>query len=362
MGNFTWQKIRTFFSAKNTDANYLKAILDTTIDAIITIDQHKKIEIFNKTAEHVFGFTKEEVVGKDISVLALDNIPTAGMNIETTAKRKNSSTFSIDIAASKVDTTKQLFTIRDITLRKESETLKLQNIRMETEANAKNEYVSILGHELRTPLTSIQGSLGLLLDEKELSAKEKELLSIAYRNAERLGNIIRDVIDIGRLQAGKLKIELNPISLVPLVKEAIAVWRLIANTKGVILVDTIPEIEIIVLVNYDRLIQVCLNMLSNAVKFSHPGQTITISMQPSENNVRISVEDEGIGISEAFRPRLFTAFSQADYGNTKIEGVGLGLHISKRIVEQFGGIIGYVSKKERGTVFYFDLPIYRAIS
>ncbi|MBS3904967.1 MAG: PAS domain-containing sensor histidine kinase [Simkania sp.] len=375
-----WKKIKSLFLFTNVDTINLKAILDATIDAIITINDQKQIISFNRAAERLFGFAKEEVLGKNVNIIIPEPFHNQhdgyidhylktgekkiiGIGREVIAQTKDGSILPIDLAVSEVSLNqKRFFTgiIRDIRQKKEAEIAKQKNIRMEAEAAAKNEYISILSHELRTPLTAIQGSLGLLSAEQEFSEKTKELLSIAYRNVERLGTIVKDLLDIEKLQAGKLQLESKPIPLIPLVKEAVATFRLIANKKEIVLVDETPSIDIYVFADYTRLIQVCLNLLSNAIKFSPPGEKVAISLQALQNTVRISVEDHGPGIPESLHPKLFTPFFQIVQDNTRPEGVGLGLYTCKKIIAQFGGQIGFTANTGSGTIFYFELPIYTA--
>jgi signal transduction histidine kinase len=241
--------------------------------------------------------------------------------------------------------------------KEEAEALRQKNIRMEAEAKAKSEYISILSHELKTPLTAIQGSLGILLSE-DLPERPKELLSIAYRNTERLGNIIKAVLDVERFQEGKFKIESKIISVVPLLKEAIATSQFLAQKKNIYIIDEVPLDDVCVFSDYNRLFQVCLNLLSNAIKFSYFEGKVTVSMEVTENRVIVYVKDEGCGVPEYFRSQLFMPFSQASQGDMKAEGVGLGLHISKKIIDLFGGKIGCDSIEGQGAIFYFELPKY----
>lgn len=374
-----WHKLKSFFSFTDASTINLQAILDTTIDAIITIDEKKEILSFNKAAERIFGYTKDEVIGRNVNILMpepfhiehdgyLDHYfqtgekKIIGIGREVVALRKDGSVFPIDLAVSEVILDRsRLFTgiIRDITQKKEAEELKQKNIRMEAEVSAKNEYISILSHELRTPMTAIQGSLGLILIEKDFPEKTQDLLSIAYRNAERLGNITKIILDVEKLQSGKLEMELKPTLLVPLVKESIATSQFLARAQKVTLVDELPLMDIWVLSDHNRLIQVCLNLISNAIKFSPSGEKVRVYLKIMGEKVRVSVEDYGPGIAESFQPKLFTPFSQASQGNMKVEGIGLGLHICKKIMDQFGGEIGFTTQEGNGSTFYFELPIYR---
>jgi signal transduction histidine kinase len=281
-----------------------------------------------------------------------------GIGREAIGQRKDGSMFPIDLAVSEVRVNRERFftgIVRDITQKKDAEALKAQNISMEAASQAKNEYIAVLSHELKTPLTAIRGSLGLLLAENGGAEKSRKLLSIAYRSTERLEGMLKDVLDMEKLQVGKLSMEKGPVSLGPLVKEAMVAVRAAAEAKGITLIDAIPSVQVRVFVDYNRLLQVCLNLLTNAIKFSYPEGKVTVSLEVVQDKVRVSVEDRGVGIPKEFLPKLFLPFSRA---NQREEGTGLGLHICKKIIEQLDGKMGVTTPKGEGSVFYFELPVY----
>ena len=227
----------------------------------------------------------------------------------------------------------------------------------------KSEFVSVVSHELRTPLTSIRGSLGLVSNTSAdaLSASAKNLLDIAQRNAERLGVLIDDLLDVEKLEAGKLRLELRQQPIEPLIQQALETNTPYATQHGVrfeLAVYGAPH----VLVDGHRLIQVVTNLLSNAVKFSPRGGVVEIAVAcPTPDRVRVSVRDHGPGIPTEFMSRIFTKFSQADASDTRNKGgTGLGLTISRGLVEQMGGMIDLEQPADGGTRFYFELPVRTA--
>lgn len=366
-------KRKEAFSSAN-----LQAILDTTVDAIITISEKACILSFNKTAEKMFGYSRQEVIGENVHILMPEPFHSQhdtyiqnylktgqkkiiGIGRELVAKRKDGSLFPIDLAVSEICTGSQhVFTgiIRDITERKKAEEEREKNIRMEAEMIAKNEYISILVHELRTPLTAIYSSLELLIEEKEVSFKVGEYLEIANRNAERLVRIVNDVLDVAKIQAGKLKVELGSASLMEIVNEAIVCSKPIADKTGIQLVVLWPAQDITVFTDGSRLVQVLLNLFSNAIKFSPKKGKVTITMGNTSNQAQILVQDQGKGIPEEFYAKIFTPFSQAAISSShSFGGTGLGLHICKNIMEQLGGEITFSSKKDEGTTFCLHVPI-----
>ncbi|MDO8891717.1 MAG: CHASE domain-containing protein [Sulfurimicrobium sp.] len=225
----------------------------------------------------------------------------------------------------------------------------------------KSEFVSTVSHELRTPLTSIRGSLGLVSGgvAGELPAQAKSLIAIAYGNTERLLALINDLLDIDKIQSGKMDFHLKPQALMPLIEQAITANGGYAEQYQMSYRITSSLPEVMVNADSERLVQVMSNLLSNAAKFSHPGDQVEIATTLENQRVRIAVTDHGVGIPEAFHERIFEKFTQADSSDTRHKGgTGLGLSITKAIVEMMHGEIGFSSKQGVGTTFWFILPEY----
>lgn len=238
--------------------------------------------------------------------------------------------------------------LRDITRRKELDRMK-------------NEFISTVSHELRTPLTSIRGSLKLISAgvTGSLPPKAVDMVTIAHDSCERLIHLVNDILDMQKIEAGKMSFNLRPLDLGVQVQKAADGNRAYAQTFGVtIQVDhRAPGARIVA--DSDRLIQVFTNLMSNAVKFSPRGGMVTVSVDAREKGFRVSVADRGAGIPEEFRSRIFQKFSQADSSDARSkQGTGLGLSITKAIVEGLGGVIGFESVVGRGTAFHVDLPRY----
>ncbi|MES2218556.1 MAG: ATP-binding protein [Pseudomonadota bacterium] len=225
----------------------------------------------------------------------------------------------------------------------------------------KNEFVSIVSHELRTPLTSIRGSLGLLVGGAigNFDEKTKKMLNIAYSNSERLIRLINDILDIEKIEIGKIDFQLAPLDLQNIIEETILSNQPYSEKFNVTI--KLRKISKIVLVyaDYGRLVQVLTNLISNAVKFSNPGGEVNITISPDSKNVRVSIADHGKGIPDEFQSQVFQKFAQADPSTIrKQSGTGLGLSISKAIIEKLNGQIGFVTEVDQGSTFYFDLPIW----
>ncbi len=225
----------------------------------------------------------------------------------------------------------------------------------------KTEFVSTVSHELRTPLTSIRGSLGLVAGgiAGKLPDAAMKLIDIAKNNCERLIRLINDILDIEKIESGKMQLDLQPMALKPLLVQAIAANEGygLANKVSLALHCDDPALQ--VKAEADRLTQVVTNLLSNALKFSPAGGTVEVHVAKAGLGVRVEVRDHGPGIPEEFRTRIFQKFSQADSSDTRLKGgTGLGLNISRALVERMGGSIGFETRLGEGTTFFFELPLW----
>ncbi|MEZ5650443.1 MAG: ATP-binding protein [Burkholderiaceae bacterium] len=224
----------------------------------------------------------------------------------------------------------------------------------------KSDFVSMVSHELRAPLTVIRGTLDALgagmlgaLDESA-----NEILELGQRNCQRLASLIEDLLDVNQIESGVMRMCIGEVSSAMLVRDAIASMRAIADEAGVGL--RVGPIADPGLISADprRVTQVLVNLLGNAIKFSPVGKTVEISSRPVGTMLRVSVADQGPGIPNAFKPRLFELFSRdPEVAASGKEGFGLGLCISKGLIERMGGSIGFDSEQGIGSTFYFDLPL-----
>jgi signal transduction histidine kinase len=224
----------------------------------------------------------------------------------------------------------------------------------------KGEFVSTVSHELRTPLTSIRGAVGLVLGNSSDSLPEnvRELLVMANRNIERLTLLVNDILDLEKIESGKLEFNFVPLDLVELARNALESNAAYANEHQVRLRLAESPSQAGVTGDESRLLQVFANLLSNAIKYSPAGGEVDVLIRQSDDRFRVSIKDHGKGIPDEFRARIFQRFAQADSSDTRAKGgTGLGLNISKVIVERHTGVIGYVTRPDVGTEFYFELPI-----
>ena len=224
----------------------------------------------------------------------------------------------------------------------------------------KHEFISVVSHELRTPLTSIKGAL-TLINSTELNSEEKtELLKVAQRNADRLGNIVNDLLDIERIQLGKFSLEFKKINLKDVVFESLAASEIVAKKFSINFKkeNTFPDVQ--VNGDFSRLQQATMELFSNAIKFSPNHGTIYVSMEYNSECAKLSIRDEGKGIPKNFQEKIFDKFAQADASSIRArQGTGLGLNICKYIIEGHGGKIDYLTIPGKGTTFYYEIPIIK---
>ncbi|MBB5022498.1 PAS domain S-box protein [Desulfurispira natronophila] len=350
-------------------AKHTQAILDNVVDGIITIDELGYIQSFNRSAERIFGYKASEILAEKINTImppphnqCHDNYLKAYQQTgvkhvidstrELEGRHCDGTLFPIELSVTEIfqdSKTVYVGMVRDITERKRIDRMK-------------NEFVSTVSHELRTPLTSISGSLGLILGTAGdgLSTQVKEMLALAYRNSQRLSNLINDLLDMEKIAAGKMRFDMQVQKLMPLVEQAIESNRSYAQQYNVEYRLVERQDGVSVSVDGERLVQVLSNFLSNGAKFSPAGSVVEVGVITDQDMVRVEVRDQGPGIPAEFLPRLFTKFSQADSSDTRKKGgTGLGLAISKEISEQMNAGVGVEPREGGGSIFYAELPIHR---
>lgn len=340
-------------------------ILDIADDAIISIDGQQCITLFNQGAEKIFGYSAEEVVGKSLDLLLPSRFIQAhrqhvvefgkspnparrmGERRELFGRRQDGTEFPAEASISKLDMGDNIFytvILRDVTEHKQIERMK-------------DEFVSVVSHELRTPLTSIHGSLGMLASGllPPDSESGKRLLQIATDSTDRLVRLINDILDIERIESGRVKMERETCNLKDLIQSAVNVMQPLADQAGVQL--SISSLSIQLWADQDRIVQTLTNLLSNAIKFSTRGNTVWLTAQQQEHEVLLAVKDTGRGIPQDKLDCIFERFQQVDSSDARNhEGTGLGLAICKSIIQQHGGRIWVESILGEGSTFYFTLP------
>lgn len=348
-----------------------RSIVNTVIDGILTVDEYGIIESVNPATEQMFEYSAREMIGRNVSMLFAGDaaLPhqdfmalyshsgeqgVLGNGREILACRKSGQEFPLELGVSEVwFGGKRLFigVCRDISERKRIDRLK-------------DEFVSTVSHELRTPLTSIRGALGLINGGAvgELPQKARSLVSIAYSNSERLITLVNDILDMQKIESGRMVYDMRPLDLGVLLRRAVTEINAFAVQYGVRVDLAGPEETgtdpVMVQGDADRLVQVSINLLSNAIKFSPEGGTVSVALHRREGRAEVLVSDQGPGIPEEFRPHIFQKFSQADATDTRAKGgTGLGLSIAKAIVDHHHGMITFETAAGQGTTFVLSLPM-----
>ncbi len=334
--------------------------------AVFEFDPKGRILNMNPAAETLFGFSSREMIGH----AGTDTLFPSDAAGDVTGRwreliRSRESIFGLRLTNTRRDGA-EIFCEWSLTplINPENKVISVivqgRDITQQLEAERmKQEFTSTLSHELRTPLTSIIGSLQLI-NSGVLGDVDKdvlELTTIAERNGQRLLDLINDILDVEKIESGKLTLYPEPLPLGELLDESLALNRGFADRFKVRLATAggLP----VLMVNADRkrLLQVMTNLLSNAAKFSPEGATVLVTMDTIGGNVRVGVHDSGPGIPENFRNRIFGRFAQADMSYTRQKGgTGLGLSICKRMLEMMGGKIGFSEREGGGTTFWFELP------
>jgi PAS domain S-box-containing protein len=338
--------------------------------AVFEVDPNATILDMNPAAENLFGYAAPELVGRNCLTMLLaaedrertekwwPDFVGAGKPVTLTTERclrRDGLELSCEWTLTPLsDEDNRVTSIvmqgRDITQQRAAE-------------RVRSEFTSTLSHELRTPLTSILGSLQLLRSGA-LGAMDKdqdELVEVAERNGQRLLDLINEVLDIEKIESGRVSLMPEPVELEGLLGESLRLNQGFADRFHVRLVMQDEPLKVMVRGDRKRLMQVMTNFLSNAAKFSPPESAVDVQLQQVNDTVRVSVSDRGPGIPEAFRGRIFGRFAQADSADSRIKGgTGLGLAISKRLIEMMQGRVGFEDRAGGGTTFYFELPVLRA--
>ncbi len=358
----------------------LTAIMHGTNHSIIATDLNGNINIFNPAAEKMLGYKASEVIDKKTPLIfhdyneivsrsnelskELNRHIELGFNVfvekltntnvdqrEWTYIRKDGTRFPVLLSVTALhginnEKIGYVGIAMDITERKRNEMLK-------------NAFISTVSHELRTPLTSIYGALGIL-DKmlKNENDKIKNMIHIAKQNSDRLIRLINDILDIEKIKLGKMTFNFQPSEVLSLINESINENLTYAEQYNVAIKTQFSVPAAMINADKDKILQVLSNLISNAIKFSFEGKVVTVKVDIIDRVVRVSVIDHGIGIPDEFKPLIFQEFTQADSSSVrKRGGTGLGLSICKAIIDKHGGTIDFTSEKDKGSDFYFELPL-----
>lgn len=365
-----------------TDKQF-KGLLESTPDIVVIIDDKGDITFVNRQFEHALGYSQDEILGKKIEVLIPEKFRNRHPNLreqynkspsirsmyesgELAILTKDQREIPVEVSLSPIDTNTGLLVcaaIRDITNRKKMEKALIDaKEKAETATEAKSAFLANMSHEIRTPMNAIIGMSYLALDT-ELDNRQKEYVNTIYKSANLLLGIINDILDISKIEAGKLALESIDFSLEDVFQNIANIISGRAEEKGIeIVFDIAPEVPDLLKGDPLRLGQVLVNLVNNAIKFTEEGE-ISIQVKLNErtdNDVNVSfiVQDTGIGIPEDKMDTLFSSFEQVDSSTTrKYGGSGLGLSICKHLVDMMEGVIWCESKLHKGSTFSFKVTL-----
>lgn len=350
-------------------------LLDLAHEAVIIRDPHdSRVQFWNREAEHVYGYTRGEALGQVAHELLATEFPASREVLDDALertgqwagvlrhRRKDGQTIIVSsrkaLQRDRHDRPIAVIELNsDITEQVRIERgLREQTGRAEKANRAKSEFMSRMSHELRTPLNAISG-FGQLLQMADLGQDQTESVQYVLTAADHLLALINDLLDISRVEAGQIRISPEPVLLATTVHEAVSLTQPLAAAGGVAIKADLGALGRTVHVHADpqRLKQVLLNVLSNAIKYNHHGGRVTITATTTTRGARVSITDTGIGIDPHDMLRLFQPFERLGAESTAIEGTGLGLALSKALLELMGGTISATSQRGRGSEFTIDL-------
>ena len=356
----------------NKSKVYIENLVENAADLIITTDLDDRILTWNRGAEVLFGYDKDEVIGKHLSILLPPErfheleemrvkvqISGALRDIEIRSKKKDGVMIYLSLSVSPVRDLDGkivgfLRVAKDITEKKRYER------RLKELDKMKSDFVSNVSHELRTPLTSIKGSVDNMLDGLTGSLNEKQIryLNRIKSNTDRLSRLINDLLDLSRIESGHVEVRPTNLPLTALAEEVAEHMKALAAEKLIRIEIPPADPKVTAWADRDKVTQVLMNLISNAVKFTPRDGKITVALEKNGSDyIQISVADTGPGILPEERNRIFSKFYQvANVDKQKPKGSGLGLAISKALVEMHGGKIWMESEVGKGSTFYFTLP------
>lgn len=341
----------------------LRKILESIPIGLALISPEGTIEFVNPSLKQMLGGNESDLLKRNLGDMLRLAGGTTSVNLQTIIERASAHTWEMSLASSDgstqlpvdvsitsidlMDGLRHIVLISDVRERHEIERLK-------------QEFVSMVSHDLRTPLTAVQNFLELLSSGVyEVSEPAKTKLPALERSVDRLINLVRDLLDLDRLELGKLQLKLAEVGIDDVIQRSVESVDAVANQRN-ITIEVPDEVAVTLLADRDRLVQVLVNLLSNAIKFSPERETIAVTADHDSEKITLRVIDHGRGVPSEYREAIFERFKQvADSDSHEKGGIGLGLPICKAIVREHGGEIGVESENGNGSCFWFTVPILK---
>ncbi len=375
-------RLEEMVAERTHELQFTRFSVERASDAIFWVKEDGGIVDLNYAACRILGYTRDELLGMAIADIDIHfkaerfaeqfaAVKQAGaITFESVHQTRDGKLIPVEVAANYVEFDHKDYNcafVRDITERKRYEA-ELEQARIAAEAanRAKSEFLANMSHEIRTPMNGVLG-MAQLLRFTELTAEQQDCLNTLERSGKNLIALLSDILDLSKIEAGRMEVECSAFSLHRVIKEAVDNQMARVIQKELELVLELPE-ELPDMLAGDslRLKQVLLNLLGNAIKFTQQGRITIVgtllAKQDTTVVIRLEVRDTGIGIPAAVQPRLFTPFVQADSSTTRtFGGSGLGLTICQRLTELMGGRISFESEEGKGSSFFVELPFTRAV-
>jgi protein-histidine pros-kinase len=376
-GTLVMSAVRDISERKKAEQKF-RGLLESAPDAIVIVDSGGNIVLVNSQTEKLFGFKRADLLGKKIELLVPERFRkrhpgyradffdephprSMGAGLELYGLRSDGTEFPVEISLSPLETTEGTLVssaIRDISDRRHIEhVLSDKNRELRAAAEAKDRFLANMSHELRTPLNAIIGFTGTLLMKLPgplTPAQEKQLTTV-QGSARHLLSLINDLLDVAKIESGKLEIKIEPTSCRSVIEEVAASLRPLAEKKGLSLELDFAGGDIMLDTDRRALSQIVINLLSNAIKYTEAGVVeVSLAGTPGDkqSKVEIHVRDTGCGIPATDQAKLFQAFTQLDSSSTRRhEGTGLGLHLSQKLAELLGAHITFTSQEGKGSTF-----------
>ncbi len=350
------QDVRAESEKSQAATRQIEALVQASRSGILLVDRHSRVAFVNSAFRRLFALDDHELTGWPVAAVEASVKPVLGdqplrgedreleVQLPGEPKPRVLRAYSAKVAGTSGEPIGWMGVFDDVTRDREVDRMK-------------TEFISTVSHELRTPLTSIKASMALLLDgETGLDEEGAELVQVSKRNADRLVRLVNDILDVSKIEAGRLQLDLQEHEVAALCAEAVAGIDGFAQKVGVTvrsgMAAGLPRVR----ADWDRVVQVLTNLLSNALKFAPRGSEVELDVSPRGAEVLFGVRDRGPGIPADFREKLFTKFAQSDRAKREQEGTGLGLAICRALVLAHGGEIWVDSEPGNGAAFFFTLP------